>query len=456
MIQSLKPTASPAAMPSTPEPETPMAAPVAVTPAETAALEHASALLGALGPVNALRVLGAISEATAKQLDAGEGNPELLHVWRSSSDGIAKLAAQLSDVSTGESDEGEEDEDEASDTDGQDDEESDGEADEDEDEAEVSAEPSASPRKRRTRMRMVAGMFEVKPRVETCRLREVNEMGGRGELVGRANDQGIEQTEWPIATMTPERLRVLTRRRGGKYMFEWFGRDDSGSRAALGRSTAFKVQGDKPKKATAETPAPTPAASSPTGDMFACFLEMQKRSDERTDRERERSEREKQRELELRKHQESLASKERIERMNQQTRLAELRAEANADAAAEAPAPPALRLNEAVIAAHIEKVVAANFARLAPTSHAANESELPNWMQRLGIDANILNLAKPILHDHILPSILAKFTPPGPPGADIKVAQVATPSASPSPYAGAPNVARFVPKGGGSGAAGTG
>ena len=72
--------------------------------------------------------------------------------------------------------------------------------------------------------RLVAGMFDVSGRVETCRVREVNALGALGEVVGFANEQGIEDTEWPIATMSPDLLRRLTRR-GGKYRLEWFGRE---------------------------------------------------------------------------------------------------------------------------------------------------------------------------------------------------------------------------------------
>jgi hypothetical protein len=420
-----------------------------VTPSQTAALEHASALLRALGPVDALRVLGAMSEATAKHLHAHDGDPALRRVWDSSSAGMIKLASSLSaapavdaavDKASDAEDEGEgeeESEDEDNAEDGETEEES-------EEEEKGSATSAPTPRRERAKMRRrVAGMFEVTARVDMCRLRKVvNEMdSGRGELVGRANDQGIEQTEWPLAAMTSEWLHELTRPRGGTYMFEWFGRDVSGARVALGRSRTFKVQGDAPK-ALAEAPVAPPAtAPAPMHEMFTCFLEFQRRSDERADRERERNDREKVRELELLKHRETLASKERLERMNHQTRLAELRAEAEAEAASNAvdDVPP-MRLNETAITAYIQKTVAEQFAQGAPATNPGDDLGIPKWLQALGLNREML----PVLREQVmtrLPTILSL--------SKLKPTESGAAPDGGSPYGDAPNnVARFVPKGG--------
>jgi hypothetical protein len=420
-------------------------APSAVSPsegdAERVPLEQASALLLKLGPVEALRVLSAMSDAVAKEVRAQNGDAEVARVWRSSSEGMAKLAASLvgpRGTGTAEAlEDATEESDDNQDGQGDDEDEAEEEALE-ESESESTATPARAPRKERAKMRrMVAGMFDVTARVNVCRLREVNEMGGRGELVGRMNEQGIEQTEWPLALMTPERLHNLTRRRGGKYMFEWFGRDENGARVALGRSPVFKVQGEETKKVDAP-PAPATAQS----DVVTAILAVQKQNDERADRERERNDREKEREHELRKHRETLAAKERIERLNQQTRLAELQAEAAAEAPPPAPAGP--QLNEAAVAAYIERLVSERFARApAPTTrNPADELGIPKWLQEIGVNKDMLAAAKPLLKEQLanLPSLLAKMGVQGGP--------IATPPATTSPYPAASNVSRFVPKGG--------
>ena len=442
MNEPLKPAAIPADT-NQARVEATATASASVSDADTAPLEQASALLLKLGPVEALRVLSAMRDAVAKAVRAQNGDAEVAHVWRSSSEGMAKLAASLGGPRGTAAAEAPDDDDQ--DGQGDDEDEAEGDDDNDEEAPEDSESTARAPRKERAKMRrMVAGMFDVAPRVNVCRLREVNEMGGRGELVGRVNEQGIEQTEWPLALMTAERLQNLTRHRGGKYMFEWFGRDENGARAALGRSPAFKVQGEKKQAdppAASTSAAPTSAAAQT--ELMTAILAMQKHSDERADRERERYDREKEREHELRKHRESLASKERIERLSQQTRLAELQAEAAAEAPPPGPSGP--HLNEAAIAAYLERLVSDRFARVpAPTATAnpADELGIPKWMQEVGVNKDLLTAAKPFLKEQLanLPSFLAKMGVQGGP--------IATPTSPTSPYPAVSNVSRFVPKGG--------
>ena len=412
-------------------------------------LAHASALLH-LGPADALRVVAMMSEAIATKARAQGGSSETVEAWSTSSESIAALAASLGKQGS-KHDEGEVEDDE--DDDGEESEEDDGEED---GEGEAPTERDApddapvvgvvpAPRKPRVKgRRSVAGLFDVTARVESCRLREVNEMGERGELVGRVNEQGIEQNEWPIATMTAERLRRLTQRRGGKYMFEWLGRNEKGARVALGRSRVFKVQGDKPK---ATPPGVLPVAPAPVvaSNGFEQFFAMQKYQDERRDLEEARRERTSARQTELLKLRERLAAKERMHKLSIEGRIAKAQAEAAADAAeAQASAEPAYsaaRLDEDAVAACIEKKVSEGLRALAPTRA---EGKVPTWLQEFGVNEQMFATAKPLITEQLVPFLMSKLNAVPPPAA--AAATTPSPTAVATPY---PNVTRIVPKGGG-------
>jgi hypothetical protein len=289
----------------------------------------------------------------------------------------------------------------------------------------------AAPPPRRGKSRRVAGMFEVGPRVESCRLRTVNEMGERGEPVGHVNEQGFEQTEWPLGMMTSERLRSLTRGRGGKYLFEWLGRNAKGHRVGLGRSPEFRVQGDRTRKARPSGEA-APLAPAPNG--LEQFLAMQRYQDERRDVEEARKERAFAREAELAKLRARLESRERMQQMALRARMAKAQAQAREEAEEE-PALP--RLNEEAVAAFIDKKVA---ERLALVSHKNGDGEeIPKWLRVLGLDEHTLSAAIPFLKSQ-LPGFLEKLgVPNAPPGGPL-----------PAPYVPpkVPTVTKFVPKGG--------
>jgi hypothetical protein len=421
-------------------------------------LAHASALLH-LGPADALRVVAMMSEAIATKARAQGGSPEAAEAWSTSSESIAALAASLGKQASkhdgGEVEDDEEDlDDETEETDEED---GDDAGDEDDGEGEAPTERAApddvsvvgvvpAPRKPRVKgRRSVAGLFDVTARVESCRLREVNEMGERGELVGRVNEQGIEQNEWPIATMTAERLRRLTQRRGGKYMFEWLGRNEKGARVALGRSRVFKVQGEK-AKATPPPVLPVAAAPAVASNGFEQFFAMQKYQDERRDLEEARRERTSARQTELLKLRERLAAKERMHKLTVEARLAKAQAEAAADAAeAQASAEPAYstaRLDEDAVAACIERKVSEGLRALAPTRA---EGKVPTWLQEFGVNEQMFATAKPLITEQLLPFLMSKLN-----AVPAPAAAAATPTTSPTavatPY---PNVTRIVPKGGG-------
>lgn len=422
-------------------------------------LAHASALLH-LGPADALRVVAMMSEAIATKARAQGGNPEAVEAWSTSSESIAALAASLgkqgSKHDEGEVEDDEDDEDDESEEsdqeDGDDDVEEDGEGEAPteratpDDAAVVGVVPA--PRKPRVKgRRSVAGLFDVTARVESCRLREVNEMGERGELVGRVNEQGIEQNEWPIATMTAERLRRLTQRRGGKYMFEWLGRNEKGARVALGRSRVFKVQGDKPKaKATPPVVLPVAPVPAMASNGFEQFFAMQKYQDERRDLEEARRERASARQTELLKLRERLAAKERMHKLTVEGRIAKAQAESAADAAeAQAsvePAYSAARLDEDAVAACIEKKVSEGLRALAPTRA---EGKVPTWLQEFGVNEQMFATAKPLITEQLVPFLMSKLNAVPPPPA-AAAATTPSPTAVATPY---PNVTRIVPKGGG-------
>jgi hypothetical protein len=258
-------------------------------------------------------------------------------------------------------------------------------------------------------------------------------MGERGEPVGHINEQGIEQTEWPLGMMTAERLRSLTRGRGGKYLFEWLGRNAKGQRVGLGRSHEFRMQGDRTQKArpSAEA-APLPAVPSD----FQQFLAMQKYQDERRDIEDARKERASARETELLMLRARLESKERMQAMEIQARQAESQ-------------PPSPRLNEAAVAAFIDRKAAEvidqkvteRLEEVSDQGEEDDEVEIPKWLRALGLDEDTLSVAKPFLKNQLanLPALLAKLgMQPSVPGEPL-----------PAPYAPPPRkVTKFVPKGG--------
>jgi hypothetical protein len=352
---------------------------------------HAHALLVGLGPANALRVIGGIAGgmATKTRAEAPSVDGSVAREWSEWSRRIEQLVtaeqpAPASDSSSsaafaadtfGETTGRDEDEEPAQDE---------GTEDDDEEEA------APRPRRERSRMRrLVAGMFDVSGQVETCRLREVNVMGSLGEVIGIANEQGIEETEWPIAAMTPELLRRLTPR-GGKYRFEWFGRAEDGARVGRGRSRMFKIQGDRVKKLKKKrdagaSPAVTvaPAASSVQTGGLEQLLVFQRFLDEREERDRTRQ-------AEIEKHREELASRERIEKMRADVELAKVKA---------ATPTPDGELSPATIAAYVNQQIDARYED--EDEEDADDLGLPKWLQALGVNAQTLQVIGPMVFQHL-------------------------------------------------------
>ena len=180
--------------------------------------------------------------------------------WKASGEAMQKLAKKVAGAAEGgessaaDAGDGEEEDDEereaVSDEDGEASPPGEGDGDEI-----ARAAPSAKPR----RKRLVAGQFEVGPRVTKCSLRRITDGGARGGVVGRANEQGMEENEWRVELMTPERMRAWFG--AGRYWFEWFGNDDSGTRVALGHSRPFRVYDDLEARARAGRRAPRRATA---------------------------------------------------------------------------------------------------------------------------------------------------------------------------------------------------
>jgi hypothetical protein len=332
-------------------------------------------------------MLSAVSGEVAEQIRTKKSGADA-KIWSASAERMSALATELDERGVDAVDEG--DDDPATSDD------------EDADTMEATHDEATAPvqRKERRVRRLVAGMFEVNARAESCRLREVTEAGTRGEVLGRVNAKGIEVTEWPIAAMTTEHLQKLTRGRGGAYMFEWFGRDNHGARVSLGRSRTFKMHGE-PTEIARRVEAAEPARA---GDVLEQVLVWQRYQDDRADRERERNDRIRRDELELQKHRETLASKERIAQMEAQARIVEARTEVTGedrDDDAESPLDP----DE--LAAIVARAVD---ARLAASKGESDDLGLPRWLQALGVNRAVLESMQPVAAT-VIPLLLQKIAP---------------------------------------------
>jgi hypothetical protein len=185
------------------------------------------------------------------------------------------------------------------------------------------------------------------------------------------------------------------------------------------------MQGDRTQKArpSAEA-APLPAVP----NDFQQFFAMQKYQDERRDIEDARKERASEREAELLMLRARLESKERMQAMALQVRQAEAE-------------PPSPRLNEAAVAAFIDRKVAERLEEVGEQGEEGEEVEIPKWLRALGLDEDTLSVAKPFLKNQLanLPALLAKLGMQ--PSAPVEPL--------PAPYAPPPRKAtKFVPKGG--------
>jgi hypothetical protein len=314
-------------------------------------------------------------------------------------------------------------------------------------------EPSTKAVKERVKMKTVAGQFSVSPKVTTCRLRNVLDSGQRGELVGRANERGIEESEWRVEMMTPERMRAWFG--PGRYLFEWYGEDGKGGRMALGRSRAFRIFPDAaaatPSPAQSLAAAPIAAAPPSSGHALEQAFQISRYVDEKVREERERETRREEREHEMKKLQMEHAAKERLVR---------LQLEAKKETAQRAAAPPpdeageGYVVDESTLFARIDETVARRVNTALKAKGGEEDIELPGWLKALGINKSVLELAKPKIAE-MIPSLLATLQPPRATGAAPlpggATSESPAPTAVATPY---PNVTRFVRKDGAGGGTG--
>jgi hypothetical protein len=464
-------------------------------------LLRASELLARHGPRGMLDLMAQISAQFANSV-AGEGREDVAAQWKAFSTVMERLATTLgatagdgattsAPAEEPKEDDGEDDAD-GDDTDDTDDDLEDDGEDEDEDHASDDDEPEPSPTeaatgaasptaattpepatpsggitaqakemngavepstkavKERVKMKTVAGQFSVSPKVTTCRVRTVLDDRQRGELVGRANERGIEETEWRVEMMTPERMRAWFG--PGRYLFEWYGEDGKGGRMALGRSRAFRIFPDAAAAttATAQSLATAPIAAAPpsSGNALEQAFQISRYVDEKVREEREREMRREEREHEMKKLQMEHAAKERLLR---------LQLEAKKETAQRASAPPdeagaGYVVDEGTLLARIDETVATRVnAALKAKGGGEDDIELPAWLKALGINKSVLELAKPKIAE-MIPTLLATLQPSRTAAAG-SLPSGATPeplTAVATPY---PNVTRFVRK---DGAGGTG